>query len=89
MCCADYVRRLIRIVKAIEARRFSNWQAEGWFKSVVDACNGVTPMPEATYEALSTLQNYLCNAISGGLHVYQSHSLGSPTEQGEPSPTAF
>ena len=46
-------------------------------------------MPEATYEALSTLQNYLCNAISGGLHVYQSHSLGSPTEQGEPSPTGF
>ena len=89
VCCTDYVRRLIRIVKATEARRFSNWQAEVWFKAVVEASNGLRPMPEANYDALSTVQNYLCNAISGGLHVYQSHSLGSPTEQGEPSPTGF
>ena len=86
MCCADYVRRLIRIVKATEARRFSNWQAEVWFKAVVEASNGLRPMPEANYDALSTLQDYISNAIAGGLHVYQSHSLASPTEQGEPSP---
>ena len=46
-------------------------------------------MPEATYESLSALQNYLCNALRGGLHLYQSHSMRSPTEQGEPSPTGF
>ena len=84
MCCADYMRRLIRIVKATEVRRFSNWQAEVWFKSVVDASNGLTPMPEANYDASSTLQNYFSIAISSGLQVYQSHSLATPTERGDP-----
>ena len=46
-------------------------------------------MPEATCESLSTLQNYLCNALRGGLHLYQSHSMRSPTEQGDPSPTGL
>ena len=46
-------------------------------------------MPEATYESLLALQNYLYNALRDGLHVYQSHSMGSPTEQGDPSPTGL
>ena len=84
VCCTDYVRRLLRIVRAMEARRFSNWQAEVWFKAVVEASNGERPMPEANYDALSTLQNYFSNAISSGLRVYQSHSLATPTERGDP-----
>ena len=46
-------------------------------------------MPEATYESLIALQNYLYNALRDGLHVYQSHSMRSPTEQGDPSPTGL
>ena len=56
-CCTHHVRHLLRIVRATEARRFSNWQEEGWFRSIVDACNGVSTMPEATYESLIALQN--------------------------------
>ena len=52
----------------------------------MEASSGLRPMPEANYDALSTLQDFISNAISGGVHVYQSHSLASPTEQGEPSP---
>ena len=84
MCCTDYVRRLLRIVRAVEARRFSNLQAEVWFKAVVEASNGDRPMPEADYNALNALQTYFSNAISSGLRVYQSHSLATPTERGDP-----
>ena len=44
-------------------------------------------MPEATYESLTILQNFLYNALRDGLHVYQSHSMRSPTVAGDPSPT--
>ena len=88
VCCTDYVRRLLRIVRAIEARRFRSWQAESWFKTVVDASNGVGAMPEADYNALNALQTYFKDAIASGLRVWQSHSLASPTERGDPpSPT--
>ena len=88
VCCTDYVRRLLRIVRATEKRRFSSWQAEVWFKTVVEASNGVRAMPEADYNALNALQTYFSNAISSGLRVWQSHSLATPTERGDPpSPT--
>ena len=83
-CCTDYVRRLLRIVRATEARRFRSWQAETWFKRVVDASNGLGTMPEADYNALNALQTYFKEAITSGLRVWQSHSLASPTERGEP-----
>ena len=88
MCCTEYVRRLLRIVRATEARRFRSWQAETWFKTVVDASNGLIAMPEADYNALNTVQTYFSNAISGGLRVWQTHSMATPTERADPpSPT--
>ena len=87
VCCTDYVRRLLRIVRATEKRRFRNWQAEVWFKTVVDASIGVIAMPEAYYNALNAVQTYFSNAISNGLQVWQSHSMATPTEREDlPSP---
>ena len=89
MCCTEYVRRLLRIVRAIGARRFRSWQAETWFKTVVDASNGLAAMPEADYNALNAVQTYFSNAISGGLRVWQTHSIATPTERADPlSPMA-
>ena len=76
-------------MRAIEARRFSNWREEDWFKAILDAHNGVSTMPVSTYESLTALQNFLYNALRDGLHVYQSHSMRSPTVQGDPSPTGL
>ena len=88
VCCTEYVRRLLRIVRATEARRFRSWQAETWFKTVVDASNGLIAMPEADYNALNIVQTYFSNAISGGLRVWQTHSMATPTERADPpSPT--
>ena len=84
VCCADYVRRLLRIVRATEARRLSSWQAESWFGRVVEASHGVGTMPEADYNALNALQTYFKDAVANGLRVWQSQSLASPTERGEP-----
>ena len=45
-------------------------------------------MPEADYNALNTVQTYFSNAISGGLRVWQAHSMATPTERADPpSPT--
>ena len=86
MGCTNYVRQLLRIIRATEARRLRGWNEDNWFASVLDACNGVGTMPEADYKALNAVQIYIKDGIAGGLHVWQSHSLVSPTERGEPSP---
>ena len=86
MGCTNYVRQLLRIIRATEARRLRGWNEDNWFASVLDACNGVGTMPEADYKALNAVQIYIKDGIANGLHVWQSHSLVSPTERGEPSP---
>ena len=88
MCisCTNYVRQLLRIVRATEARRFRGWDEDRWFASVVDACHGVGTMPEADYRALTAVQTYIKDGVASGLRIWQSHSLASPTERGDPSP---
>ena len=88
MCigCTSYVRQLLRIVRATEARRFRGWDEEFWFGSVIRACHNVGTMPESDYRALNAVQTYIKDGIASGLHVWQSHSLASPTERGDPSP---
>ena len=86
MGCTNYVRQLLRIVRATEARRLRGWNEDRWFASVADACHGVGTMPEADYKALNAVQIYIKDGIASGLHVWQSHSLASPTERGDPSP---
>ena len=80
------MKHVLRIVRAAEARRFSTWREEDWFKAILDAHFGVSTLPETTYESLTTLQNVLFNALQDGLHVYQSHSMKTPTVDGDPSP---
>ena len=43
-------------------------------------------MPESDYRALNAVQTYIKDGVASGLHVWQSHSLASPTERGDPSP---
>ena len=80
------VKHLLRIIRATERLRFRGWNEDNWFASVLDACNGVGTMPEADYRALEAAQIYIKDGIASGLHVWQQHSLVSPTERGEPSP---
>merc|ERR1711989_158816 len=59
------------------------------FNTVVDASRGLIPMPEADCNALNAVQTYFSNAISGGLRVWQTHSIATPTERADPlSPMA-
>ena len=88
MCirCTSYVRQLLRIIRATEARRFKGWDEDLWFGSVIRACHNVGTMPESDYRALNAVQTYIKDGVASGLHVWQSHSLASPTERGDPSP---
>ena len=81
------MKHVLRIVRAAEARRFSTWREEDWVKAILDAHFGVSTLPETTYESLTALQNFLFNSLQDGLHVYQSHSMETPTVDGDPSPT--
>ena len=88
MCisCTSYVRQLLRIVRATEARRFRGWDEYLWFGSVIRACHNFGTMPETDYRALNAVQTYIKDGVANGLHIWQSHSLASPTERGDPSP---
>ena len=88
MCisCTSYVRQLLRIVRATDARRFRGWDEDFWFGSVIRACHNFGTMPETDYRALNAVQTYIKDGVANGLHIWQSHSLASPTERGDPSP---
>ena len=54
MCisCTSYVRQLLRIVRATEARRFRGWDEEFWFGSVIRACHNVGTMLETSLQGI-------------------------------------
>merc|ERR1711989_161634 len=52
----------------------------------MNACHGVGTMPETDYSALTAVQTYIKDGVASGLRIWQSHSLASPTERGDPSP---
>ena len=89
MCCTHHVKHVLRIVRAVEARHYSSWREEEWFQTILDVHLGVAILPETTNESLITLQNFMLNALRDNLHVWQSHSMRTPTTDADPSPTGL
>ena len=89
LCCTNHVKHLLRIVRAFEAKYFKSWREEEWFQTILDAHLGESTLPETTNESLITLQNFMLNALRDNLHVWQSHSMRTPTADADPSPTGL
>ena len=89
LCCTNHVKHLLRIVRASEDKSFRFWREEEWFRTVLDAHFGESIVPETTNDSLIMLQNFMLNALRDNLHVWQSHSLRTPTAEADPSPTGL
>ena len=89
LCCTNHVKHLLRIVRASEDKSFRFWREEEWFRTILDAHFGESTVPETTNESLIMLQNFMLNALRDNLHVWQSHSLRTPTAEADPSPTGL
>jgi len=89
LCCTNHVEHLLRIVRASEDNSFRFWREEEWFRTILDAHFGESTVPETTNESLIMLQNFMLNALRDNLHVWQSHSLRTPTAEADPSPTGL
>ena len=56
---------------------------------MLDVHWGISTVPETANASLITLQNFMLNALRDKLHVWQSHSMRTPTADGDPSPTGL